>query len=128
MAKIQIKYLTKPNDEIKDYLKSFNPNDDLSDEIAMFLDDDKNFGLMLYSFGKLSGFILLSNNEEKRNLLVNSAYFKEYYLFGEVLKFLKNKFKYYKLIIKSPIKDGQLKVEVKKAHAIAKDGFFEVTL
>ena len=127
MAKIQIKYLTKPNVEVMAHYKNCNVEYD-SNVLRLFLDEKNNFALMIYAFGKLNGFITLTNDENSRKLLVKDSLFIDYALIKDVADFLTNKFKNYKIVFGKDFKNPHLLNELRRNKAENKDGEFIIHL
>ncbi|MCB9498939.1 MAG: hypothetical protein H6689_00125 [Erysipelotrichaceae bacterium] len=127
MAKIQIKYLTKPNNEVMEHYKNCNVIYD-ANVLRVFLDDKNNFALMVYAFGKLNGFITLSNDETSRKLYVKDSLFIDYALIKHVSDFLTNKFKNYKIVFGKEFKNPHLINELRRNKAICKEGEFIICL
>ena len=91
MAKVQVKYLTKPTNEIIDHINKFNKTIN-EDDVRDFLKENDNFCLIIYVFNKLDSLIFLKNSEETHEILVSSLYMNEYSTFKECVNFLINKF------------------------------------
>ena len=104
MAKVQVKYLTKPTNEIIDHINKFNKTIN-EDDVRDFLKQNDNFCLIIYVFNKLDSLIFLKNSEETHEILVSSLYMNEYSTFKECVNFLINKFSNYKIVIDSTFKD-----------------------
>ena len=51
MAKVQVKYLTKPTNEIIDHINKFNKTIN-EDDVRDFLKENDNFCLIIYVFKK----------------------------------------------------------------------------
>ena len=120
MAKVQVKYLTKPTNEIIDHINKFNKTIN-EDDVRDFLKENDNFCLIIYVFNKLDSLIFLKNSEETHEILVSSLYMNEYSTFKECINFLINKFSNYKIIIDSTFKDKNFINVVKKNGGVLKN-------
>lgn len=127
MAKVQVKYLTKPTNEIIDHINKFNKtiNDD---DVRDFLKENDNFCLIIYVFNKLDSLIFLKNSEETHEILVSSLYMNEYSTFKECVNFLINKFSNYKIVIDSTFKDKNFINVVKKNGGVLKNNRYIIQL
>lgn len=117
MPKTQIKYITKPNEEVLNYIQKTSSNfnkDETRINISSFLKDFNNFGLYLYAFSKLAGVIFFTNNEENKTLSLKDCYLENPNNFDYVIDFLKNKFLFYSLEIKMNKDRMPLKSVIKK--------------
>lgn len=127
MAKVQVKYLTKPTNEIIDHINKFNKTIN-EDDVRDFLKENDNFCLIIYVFNKLDSLIFLKNSEEKHEILVSSLYMNEYSTFKECVNFLINKFSNYKIIIDSTFKDKNFINVVKKNGGVLKNNRYIIQL
>lgn len=127
MAKVQVKYLTKPTNEIIDHINKFNKTIN-EDDVRDFLKENDNFCLIIYVFNKLDSLIFLKNNEETHEILVSSLYMNEYSTFKECVNFLINKFSNYKIIIDSTFKDKNFINVVKKNGGVLKNNRYIIQL
>ena len=127
MAKVQIKYLTKPTNEIIDHINKFNKTIN-EDDVRDFLKENDNFCLIIYVFNKLDSLIFLKNSEETHEILVSSLYMNEYSTFKECVNFLINKFSNYKIIIDSTFKDKNFINVVKKNGGVLKNNRYIIQL
>ncbi len=98
MAKIQIKYITRDNNEVKNFRNSFKNNDE-SFDVTKFLDDFNHFGLIIYKYSKVSGLVFLENDEDKKLLTINKIFFESKDDLKEVIDYLYYKFNFYRFII-----------------------------
>jgi len=76
MAKIQIKYLTKPSKEAIAHIEKFK-NKMSEDEIRKFLEESNHFCLLIYSFGKLSSLVFLENDAMIKAQYIAKEYMQE---------------------------------------------------
>ena len=127
MAKVQVKYLTKPTNEIIDHINKFNKTIN-EDDVRDFLKENDNFCLIIYVFNKLDSLIFLKNSEETHEILVSSLYMNEYSTFKECVNFLINKFSNYKIIIDSTFKDKNFINVVKKNGGFLKNNRYIIQL
>ena len=127
MAKVQVKYLTKPTNEIIDHINKFNKTIN-EDDVRDFLKENDNFCLIIYVFNKLDSLIFLKNSEETHEILVSSLYMNEYSTFKECINFLINKFSNYKIIIDSTFKDKNFINVVKKNGGVLKNNRYIIQL
>ncbi len=127
MAKVQVKYLTKPTNEIIDHINKFNKTIN-EDDVRDFLKENDNFCLIIYVFNKLDSLIFLKNSEETHEILVSSLYMNEYSTFKECVNFLINKFSNYKIIIDSTFKDKNFINVVKKNGGVLKNNRYIIQL
>ena len=127
MAKVQVKYLTKPTNEIIDHINKFNKTIN-EDDVRDFLKENDNFCLIIYVFNKLDSLIFLKNSEETHKILVSSLYMNEYSTFKECVNFLINKFSNYKIIIDSTFKDKNFINVVKKNGGVLKNNRYIIQL
>ena len=127
MAKVQVKYLTKPTNEIIDHINKFNKTIN-EDDVRDFLKENDNFCLIIYVFNKLDSLIFLKNSEETREILVSSLYMNEYSTFKECVNFLINKFSNYKIVIDSTFKDKNFINVVKKNGGVLKNNRYIIQL
>lgn len=127
MAKVQVKYLTKPTNEIIDHINKFNKTIN-EDDVRNFLKENDNFCLIIYVFNKLDSLIFLKNNEETHEILVSSLYMNEYSTFKECVNFLINKFSNYKIVIDSTFKDKNFINVVKKNGGVLKNNRYIIQL
>ena len=127
MAKVQVKYLTKPTNEIIDHINKFNKTIN-EDDVRDFLKENDNFCLIIYVFNKLDSLIFLKNSEETHEILVSSLYMNEYSTFKECVNFLINKFSIYKIIIDSTFKDKNFINVVKKNGGVLKNNRYIIQL
>lgn len=127
MAKVQVKYLTKPTNEIIDHINKFNKTIN-EDDVRDFLKENDNFCLIIYVFNKLDSLIFLKNNEETHEIFVSSLYMNEYSTFKECVNFLINKFSNYKIVIDSTFKDKNFINVVKKNGGVLKDNRYIIQL
>lgn len=127
MAKVQVKYLTKPTNEIIDHINKFNKTIN-EDDVRDFLKENDNFCLIIYVFNKLDSLIFLKNSEETHEILVSSLYMNEYSTFKECVNFLINKFSNYKIVIDSTFKDKNFINVVKKNGGVLKDNRYIIQL
>lgn len=127
MAKVQVKYLTKPTNEIIDHINKFNKTIN-EDDVRDFLKENDNFCLIIYVFNKLDSLIFLKNNEETHEILVSSLYMNEYTTFKECVNFLINKFSNYKIVIDSTFKDKNFINVVKKIGGVLKNNRYIIQL
>ncbi len=127
MAKVQVKYLTKPTNEIIDHINKFNKTIN-EDDVRDFLKEDDNFCLIIYVFNKLDSLIFLKNSEETHEILVSSLYMNEYSTFKECVNFLINKFSNYKIVIDSTFKDKNFINVVKKNGGVLKNNRYIIQL
>ena len=127
MAKVQVKYLTKPTNEIIDHINKFNKTIN-EDDVRAFLKENDNFCLIIYVFNKLDSLIFLKNSEETHEILVSSLYMNEYSTFKECVNFLINKFSNYKIIIDSTFKDKNFINVVKKNGGVLKNNRYIIQL
>ena len=127
MAKVQVKYLTKPTNEIIDHINKFNKTIN-EDDVRDFLKENDNFCLIIYVFNKLDSLIFLKNSEETHEILVSSLYMNEYSTFKECVNFLINKFFNYKIIIDSTFKDKNFINVVKKNGGVLKNNRYIIQL
>ena len=127
MAKVQVKYLTKPTNEIIDHINKFNKTIN-EDDVRDFLKENDNFCLIIYVFNKLDSLIFLKNSEETHEILVSSLYMNEYYTFKECVNFLINKFSNYKIVIDSTFKDKNFINVVKKNGGVLKNNRYIIQL
>ena len=127
MAKVQVKYLTKPTNEIIDHINKFNKTIN-EDDVRDFLNENDNFCLIIYVFNKLDSLIFLKNSEETHEILVSSLYMNEYSTFKECVNFLINKFSNYKIIIDSTFKDKNFINVVKKNGGVLKNNRYIIQL
>ena len=127
MAKVQVKYLTKPTNEIIDHINKFNKTIN-EDDVRDFLKENDNFCLIIYVFNKLDLLIFLKNREETHEILVSSLYMNEYSTFKECVNFLINKFSNYKIIIDSTFKDKNFINVVKKNGGVLKNNRYIIQL
>lgn len=127
MAKVQVKYLTKPTNEIIDHINKFNKTIN-EDDVRDFLKENDNFCLIIYVFNKLDSLIFLKISEETHEILVSSLYMNEYSTFKECVNFLINKFSNYKIIIDSTFKDKNFINVVKKNGGVLKNNRYIIQL
>ncbi|MCI6614400.1 MAG: hypothetical protein PUK09_02705 [Bacilli bacterium] len=127
MAKVQVKYLTKPTNEIIDHINKFNKTIN-EDDVRDFLKENDNFCLIIYVFNKLDSLIFLKNSEETHEILVSSLYMNEYSTFKECVNFLINKFSSYKIVIDSTFKDKNFINVVKKNGGVLKNNRYIIQL
>ena len=127
MAKVQVKYLTKPTNEIIDHINKFNKKIN-EDDVRDFLKENDNFCLIIYVFNKLDSLIFLKNSEETHEILVSSLYMNEYSTFKECVNFLINKFSNYKIVIDSTFKDKNFINVVKKNGGVLKNNRYIIQL
>ena len=127
MAKVQVKYLTKPTNEIIDHINKFNKTIN-EDDVRAFLKENDNVCLIIYVFNKLDSLIFLKNSEETHEILVSSLYMNEYSTFKECVNFLINKFSNYKIIIDSTFKDKNFINVVKKNGGVLKNNRYIIQL
>ena len=127
MAKVQVKYLTKPTNEIIDHINKFNKTIN-EDDVRDFLKENDNFCLIIYVFNKLDSLIFLKNSEETHEILVSSLYMNEYSTFKECVNFLINKFSNYKIVIDSTFKDKNFINVVKKNGGDLKNNRYIIQL
>lgn len=127
MAKVQVKYLTKPTNEIIDHINKFNKTIN-EDDVRDFLKENDNFCLIIYVFNKLDSLIFLKNSEETHEILVASLYMNEYSTFKECVNFLINKFSNYKIVIDSTFKDKNFINVVKKNGGVLKNNRYIIQL
>ena len=127
MTKVQVKYLTKPTNEIIDHINKFNKTIN-EDDVRDFLKENDNFCLIIYVFNKLDSLIFLKNSEETHEILVSSLYMNEYSTFKECVNFLINKFSNYKIIIDSTFKDKNFINVVKKNGGVLKNNRYIIQL
>ena len=127
MAKVQVKYLTKPTNEIIDHINKFNKTIN-EDDVRDFLKENDNFCLIIYVFNKLDSLIFLKNSEETHEILVSSLYMNEYSTFKECVNFLINKFSNYKVVIDSSFKDKNFINVVKKNGGVLKNNRYIIQL
>ena len=127
MAKVQVKYLTKPTNEIIDHINKFNKTIN-EDDVRDFLKENDNFCLIIYVFNKLDSLIFLKNSEETHEILVSSLYMNAYSTFKECVNFLINKFSNYKIIIDSTFKDKNFINVVKKNGGVLKNNRYIIQL
>ncbi|MDD6469498.1 MAG: hypothetical protein SPI36_04380 [Candidatus Onthovivens sp.] len=127
MAKVQVKYLTKPTNEIIDHINKFNKTIN-EDDVRDFLKENDNFCLIIYVFNKLDSLIFLKNSEETHEILVSSLYMNEYSTFKECVNFLINKFSNYKIVIDSTFKDKNFINVVKKNGGVLKNNRYIIQL
>lgn len=127
MAKIQIKYLTKPSKEALTHIEKFK-NKMSEDEIRKFLEETNHFCLLIYSFGKLSSLVFLENDEYLHMLFVKKVYMNAYEDFKEVINFTKNKFINYKIVIDSTYNDSNFINVIRKNGGVKKDNNFIIQL
>ena len=127
MAKVQVKYLTKPTNEIIDHINKFNKTIN-EDDVRDFLKENDNFCLIIYVFNKLDSLIFLKNSEETHEILVSSLYTNEYSTFKECVNFLINKFSNYKIVIDSTFKDKNFINVVKKNGGVLKNNRYIIQL
>ena len=127
MAKVQVKYLTKPTNEIIDHINKFNKTIN-EDYVRDFLKENDNFCLIIYVFNKLDSLIFLKNSEETHEILVSSLYMNEYSTFKECVNFLINKFSNYKIVIDSTFKDKNFINVVKKNGGVLKNNRYIIQL
>ena len=127
MAKVQVKYLTKPTNEIIDHINKFNKTIN-EDDVRDFLNQNDNFCLIIYVFNKLDSLIFLKNSEETHEILVSSLYMNEYSTFKECVNFLINKFSNYKIVIDSTFKDKNFINVVKKNGGVLKNNRYIIQL
>ena len=127
MAKVQVKYLTKPTNEIIDHINKFNKTIN-EDDVRDFLKENDNFCLVIYVFNKLDSLIFLKNSKETHEILVSSLYMNEYSTFKECVNFLINKFSNYKIVIDSTFKDKNFINVVKKNGGVLKNNRYIIQL
>lgn len=127
MAKVQVKYLTKPTNEIIDHINKFNKTIN-EDDVRDFLKENDNFCLIIYVFNKLDSLIFLKNSEVTHEILVSSLYMNEYSTFKECVNFLINKFSNYKIVIDSTFKDKNFINVVKKNGGVLKNNRYIIQL
>lgn len=127
MAKVQVKYLTKPTNEIIDHINKFNKTIN-EDDVRDFLKENDNFCLIIYVFNKIDSLIFLKNSEETHEILVSSLYMNEYSTFKECVNFLINKFSNYKIVIDSTFKDKNFINVVKKNGGVLKNNRYIIQL
>ena len=127
MAKVQVKYLTKPTNEIIDHINKFNKTIN-EDDVRDFLKENDNFCLIIYVFNKLDSLIFLKNSEETHEILVSSLYMNEYSTFKECVNFLINKFSNYKIVIDSTFIDKNFINVVKKNGGVLKNNRYIIQL
>lgn len=127
MAKVQVKYLTKPTNEIIDHINKFNKTIN-GDDVRDFLKENDNFCLIIYVFNKLDSLIFLKNSEETHEILVSSLFMNEYSTFKECVNFLINKFSNYKIVIDSTFKDKNFINVVKKNGGVLKNNRYIIQL
>ncbi|MCI7797095.1 MAG: hypothetical protein SPI94_07250 [Candidatus Onthovivens sp.] len=127
MAKVQVKYLTKPTNEIIDHINKFNKTIN-EDDVRDFLKENDNFCLIIYVFNKLDSLIFLKNSEETHEILVSSLFMNEYSTFKECVNFLINKFSSYKIVIDSTFKDKNFINVVKKNGGVLKNNRYIIQL
>ncbi|MCI7267564.1 MAG: hypothetical protein MR501_00160 [Mollicutes bacterium] len=127
MAKVQVKYLTKPTNEIIDHINKFNKTIN-EDDVRNFLKENDNFCLIIYVFNKLDSLIFLKNSEETHEILVSSLFMNEYSTFKECVNFLINKFSNYKIVIDSTFKDKNFINVVKKNGGVLKNNRYIIQL
>ena len=112
MAKVQVKYLTKPTNEIIDHINKFNKTIN-EDDVRDFLKENDNFCLIIYVFNEI---------------LVSSLYMNEYSTFKECVNFLINKFSNYKIVIDSTFKDKNFINVVKKNGGVLKNNRYIIQI
>ena len=127
MAKVQVKYLTKPTNEIIDHINKFNKTIN-EDDVRDFLKENDNFCLIIYVFNKLDSLIFLKNIEETHEIFFSSLYINEYSTFKECVNFLINKFSNYKIVIDSTFKDKNFINVVKKNGGVLKNNRYIIQL
>ena len=127
MAKVQVKYLTKPTNEIIDHINKFNKTIN-EDDVRDFLKENDNFCLIIYVFNKLDSLIFLKNSKETHEILVSSLYMNEYSTFKECVNFLIYKFSNYKIVIDSTFKDKNFINVVKKNGGVLKNNRYIIQL
>ncbi len=116
MAKIQIKYITRDNNEVKNFRNSFKNNDE-SFDVTKFLDDFNHFGLIIYKYSKVSGLVFLENDEDKKLLTINKIFFEFKDDLKEVIDYLYYKFNFYRFIID----DKEIKPNILKNYQYKKE-------
>lgn len=116
MAKIQIKYITRDNNEVKNFRNSFKNNDE-SFDVTKFLDDFNHFGLIIYKYSKVSGLVFLENDEDKKLLTINKIFFESKDDLKEVIDYLYYKFNFYRFIID----DKEIKPNILKNYQYKKE-------
>ena len=127
MAKIVIKYLTKPSKEALDHINKFKNKID-EDGLRIFLSDSNNFCLIIYAYGKLSSLVFLENNEDLHTLFVKNVYMNQYEDFKEVISFTTNKFRNYKIVVDSTYNDSNFINVLRKNGGVKKDNNFVIQL
>ena len=116
MGKIQIKYITRDNNEVKNFRNSFKNNDE-SFDVTKFLDDFNHFGLIIYKYSKVSGLVFLENDENKKLLTINKIFFESKDDLKEVIDYLYYKFNFYRFIID----DKEIKPSILKNYQYKKE-------
>lgn len=116
MAKIQIKYITRDNNEVKNFRNSFKNNDE-SFDVTKFLDDFNHFGLIIYKYSKVSGLVFLENDEDKKLLTINKIFFESKDDLKEIIDYLYYKFNFYRFIID----DKEIKPNILKNYQYKKE-------
>lgn len=105
MAKIQLKYITKDSNELKNFRGSIKNN--VPDfDITKFLLDDSNFGLLVYKFSKVSSAIFISNDSNNKKLNVINFFYINKEDILDIVDFLFNKFNYYSFNISNKLVSG----------------------
>lgn len=105
MAKTQLKYITKDNNELKNFRGSIKNN--VPDfDITKFLLDDSNFGLLVYKFSKVSSAIFISNDSNNKKLNVINFFYINKEDILDIVDFLFNKFNYYSFNISNKLVSG----------------------
>lgn len=127
MAKIVIKYLTKPSKEALDHINKFKNKID-EEGLRNFLSNSNNFCLIIYAYGKLSSLVFLENNKDLHTLIVKNIYMNQYEDFKEVISFTTNKFRNYKIVVDSTYNDSNFINILRKNGGVKKDNNFVIQL
>lgn len=120
MAKTVIKYLTKPNIDVVDFIYSFTKTDKLviDKEITSFLREDDNFALIINTFSKINGLIYFSMDEERAILNIYKIYLNIGNDITLAIEFLRNKYKGYRMNFKIDKDNRAILPAIKKYHPI----------
>lgn len=119
MAKTIVKYLTKPTDEILQFIINFNneiDEDDLYKKVKDFLSDRSNFAMIIYAYGKISGVAMFSLDSEHYRIKLGDVYLKEANYLSDILNYMTYRFVNYRLIIHIDSKNKPLLSIIKKSN------------
>ena len=131
MPKTQIKYITKPSDEVLDFIKKVNPSIDIDDEyenIKLFLKDSSNFGLFALIYTNVASIFFLNNDEIKHTLKLEKIYYESVNNIDYIIDFLVRKFPYHTLVIETKNYTNSLISYLKKYRIKIENGYLYIKL